>query len=82
MPCRVLLRGDRLRGVEKFVIAMSKPAEYLAPHSMVTGCDTVAWAMINNCDTNPSQPTEILDNHQIYKLCAEKKERTPSGGSS
>lgn len=69
--------------MEGIFTTLTKPLEYLAPHSVVTGCDTVAWAMINNCDTAaPSKPSEILFNGEIYKLSEKKASAGATEGAA
>ena len=69
---RVLVRGDKARGVEKFVLCCVKPIEVASPGAAVTPCDLLSRAMINNCDTTPANSSEILLNSQIYQLADQK----------
>ena len=64
----MLKRGGELRLGEKIVLGCLKPLEYMKPSLVVTPCDLLSRAMINNCDTTPTGRSEILDNDTIYRL--------------
>ncbi|KAF6019456.1 HTATIP2 [Bugula neritina] len=71
---KFLKRKEQARGGEKFIGILLKPLELVSPQTVVTPCDLLARAMINNCETTPNSSLEIIHNNGIYKLDSPKPE--------
>lgn len=65
---RLLLRGDMMKPGQKFFYQLTRCCECCCAQSMHTDCQTLALAMIRNCDETRTQAVEIIRNKQIYQL--------------